>query len=270
MNKILLFITVLCLGLGTSLNAQVVDGDFEQGIGGGWIEASTNFGTPLCDLPSCGDCGGECVPETGDFYVWIGGVGAVETGSVEQSVTIPAGGDEDLYLSVKFPTTSGLADDRLEVSVDGNVLWSITALDSTDYLDYTEVIVDIDAYADGAAHDVKIEGIQTTAAIVNFLVDNVRLGSDPLSIFEPTLEEIAISLYPNPASDVINLEFGQAKGAANVIIRDASGSEIMTEKLGNVSGKSFTFDTSLLSNGLYHVEVLTATGTASERIMVIK
>ncbi|MCB0785431.1 MAG: hypothetical protein KDB87_08920, partial [Flavobacteriales bacterium] len=56
-------------------SAQINDGGFEGGAGGGaWTEASTNFGTPLCDA-GCGTCGGPCVSRTGTWYVWFGGAG---------------------------------------------------------------------------------------------------------------------------------------------------------------------------------------------------
>ena len=68
----------------------VVDGGFEAGTPNPhWSEASTNFGTPLCDVQGCGT-GAGTGPHSGSFWVWFGGIAAYEQGSVSQMVTIPA------------------------------------------------------------------------------------------------------------------------------------------------------------------------------------
>lgn len=74
MKRLLLVLTVV-LTAGIA-NAQIIiDGGFEDGASGAaWSQASTNFGTPICD-GGCGNCGGNCGANTGSFYVWIGGAG---------------------------------------------------------------------------------------------------------------------------------------------------------------------------------------------------
>ncbi len=90
-------------GGGTPCSNAVTDGSFEGGAGGGsWTEASTNFGTPLCDISSCGDGGGSVGPQDGSWWAWFGGIGAYEEGSVTQSVTIPSGANS-LYFYLAVP-----------------------------------------------------------------------------------------------------------------------------------------------------------------------
>ena len=70
----------------------IVDGGFETGgiPNTFWNpETSTNFGTPLCDVPSCGTGGGASPPRTGAFWLWFGGIPAPETATLGQTVTIP-------------------------------------------------------------------------------------------------------------------------------------------------------------------------------------
>ena len=162
-NFTLIFYFIFAITL--TVSAQIADGSFEAGPGGGdWTEASTNFGTPICDVATCSDCGGPCVPNTGDFYGWFGGAGLVETASVEQSLVIPLGTAASIEMMVHIADLGpGLVEDRLELSVDGNILTTITTHDSTTYgMAYTLSTTDITALADGNMHTVRIEGFQTT------------------------------------------------------------------------------------------------------------
>ena len=50
----------------------VQDGGFEAGTPNPfWTEASTNFGTPLCDEAGCGNGGGTSFPLTGSWWAWF-------------------------------------------------------------------------------------------------------------------------------------------------------------------------------------------------------
>src|SRR2546423_6205375 len=76
------------------LTQLIVDGGFETGgiPNSFWNpETSTNFGTPICDVPSCGTGGGASPPRTGAFWAWFGGIPAPETATLGQTVTFPAG-----------------------------------------------------------------------------------------------------------------------------------------------------------------------------------
>ena len=61
----------------------VVDGTFEAGTPWpAWTtQASTNFGSPLCDT-LCGDGAGTAPPYAGSNWAWFGGVAAAETGTL--------------------------------------------------------------------------------------------------------------------------------------------------------------------------------------------
>ena len=93
-------------GIGSpveNLGVFVADPGFEGGTPNAfWTEASTNFGTPICDAVSCGT-GGGTGPHGGTFWVWFGGIDAVEEGSMSQSVTIPAGVSASLTFFLEMP-----------------------------------------------------------------------------------------------------------------------------------------------------------------------
>ncbi len=275
MKKLLQFKALaIALCLGMNAKAQVIDGSFEAGAGAGtWVEASTNFGTPLCSEASCGNGGGPCVPRTGTFYSWYGGAGgALETASVEQSVVIPNGTTGALKLWVKIANAGpGVAGDKLDVSVDGNVLATVTALDSVAYADYAELTVNVNTLTDGNAHTVRIEGFQSTTAVFNILVDDVELTVDgvTLSIFE-AFTEPKFKVFPNPAKDVINLTFGELNGDALVSVIAIDGTVVSQEMISSVFNKNFAFSTENMENGVYIVEVTNEGTVTTERIVVAK
>jgi hypothetical protein len=161
--------------------AQVVqDGGFEAGTPNPfWTEASTNFGTPLCDA-SCGT-GGGTGPLTGAWWAWFGGIGVFEAGSVSQSVTIPAGGSAVLGFWVEQANCSGAAADYLEVNIDGTQIWQTTGADpACGVVGYRQITLDVSAYADGGAHTLEFNSeIFGVPSLTNFFVDDVTLEAGP-------------------------------------------------------------------------------------------
>ena len=158
----------------------VADGSFEAGIfGGTWTESSTNFGTPLCD-GSCG-LGGGTGPRTGNIWAWFGGIAAPETGSLEQSVTIPSGASTlDFYLEI--PVSSGNGVDFLRVKIDGTTVFEVFEDDPLYAgVGYDLVSIPIGAFADDGVHTLRFESTITGsalgagAALTNFFVDDVSL-----------------------------------------------------------------------------------------------
>lgn len=175
--------TVVTVGSGGGSGCIVQDGGFEDGTPNpSWTEASTAYGSPLCDA-TCG-LGGGSGAYTGDWWAWFGGVnGAAETGSVEQSVTIPSGsGTIGFYLEIPATGTNGY----LRLLIDGNNLFEVTQADAASYGTYAPVSIDISAYADGGSHTVRFESVTNSGTgALNFFVDDVCLsitagpGPDP-------------------------------------------------------------------------------------------
>jgi len=159
------------------LGEQVQDPSFEAGTPNPyWAEASTNFGTPLCDPVACNDLG---VPApTCDWWVFFGGTNGLEEGSVEQAVTIPSGS----ILSMQFviPVGSGNGTDILRVLVDGTVLFSAYENDPT-YAGaaYLPVVLGLAGFDDGGTHTLRIESTcnQASGQSTFFFVDDVSVDT---------------------------------------------------------------------------------------------
>jgi Secretion system C-terminal sorting domain len=258
--KKIYFLTMSMLTLAFTATSQIGDPSFETGPGGtAWTQASTNFGTPLCDLASCGSCGGPCVSNTGDWYAWYGGAGgAVETGSVEQSAIVPTGATATINMMVKIANAGpGLAADRLEVSMDGAIIGTITSGDSVAYTNYAMYSIPINAAANGAAHTFKIEGFQSSTAVFNLLVDDVTISVDGtvVNLFEFEMGENEVILYPNPVKENLTLQFRNVTGDVDVVITDLSGKVVSNEQVSAAFGKSFNLNTENMNNGSYFITV---------------
>ncbi|MBL4683374.1 MAG: hypothetical protein JKY37_02200 [Nannocystaceae bacterium] len=151
----------------------VADPSFEAGTPSlDWAEASTAFGTPLCNAAGCGVADGAFA---GDAWVWFGGIaGEAETASIEQSVVIPAGATELVFqLQIAGVTTTNPDLDTLTLSIDGVEELQITGDDAATYAAYTQVIVDVSAYANDMSHAIRLEGVTQGDELTSFFVDDV-------------------------------------------------------------------------------------------------
>lgn len=225
MKKLFTFIFTLAF-VGSVMGQNLIqDPGFEAGTPStAWTEASTNFGTPLCDQATCGNCGGPCVPHNGQWFAWFGGAGgAVETGSLIQSVTIPNSTSATLKFWYKTPYTAANTNDYFKVFMDGNVIWSSTNADSSTYKNaYVEVSVNVASYANGQSHTLKFEGYESGSGTTNMLLDDITL-SVQAGLYTNYLDE-GITVYPNPTSDFLNIEFArQASNDLVVYLYDVNG-----------------------------------------------
>jgi len=153
----------------------VSDPGFELGTpNAAWNEASTNFGTPLCDLGGCGT-GTGTGPRTGDWWSWFGGISAYEEASVSQSVTIGVGADLSFYLEMIICDSAA---DYLEITIDGNQIWSVDGSSPLcGSLGYVMQNVDLAPYDDGAVHALVFhsEIFANNGGGSNFFVDDVSI-----------------------------------------------------------------------------------------------
>lgn len=203
----------------TTLTDVVNDGGFEMGAGSGaWNEFSLNFGTPLCDA-NCGT-GGGTGPHTGNWWCWFGGTSAAEMGSVDQSVIIPAGSANlSFYLEIPVGEIPGF----MKVVIDSDTLLTVTEADTHTYATYSQVSLDVSAYADGGTHNLKFFSMTTASAgpVTNFFIDDISLEvvtglGDPLT---NTPGEFALKQnYPNPFNPLTTIAY-QLPASSNVVLK---------------------------------------------------
>jgi len=82
----------------------------------------------------------------------------------------------------------------------------------------------------------------------------------------------ALSVYPNPsASGIFTVDLGSSlKGQATLLVADALGRQIKTQELNatSVGSKNFTLDLSGEKAGVYTLQIRTAAGMATQKLVV--
>lgn len=87
-----------------------------------------------------------------------------------------------------------------------------------------------------------------------------------------TLTEIASSIYPNPASDVAQVELNlEVASEVNITIMDVTGKVVASRDYGTVQGNQiFPIHVANFTNGMYMVHITTDNGVSTKRLMVTK
>ena len=155
----------------------IEDGGFESGTPNSyWIEASTNFGTPICNVSNCGQVSGTG-PYQGEYWVWFGGADN-EVGSVQQSVTIIPGANT-LRFYMELPLCEAGSYDQFSIYIDGNQVYYTDGNDPRcNSVGYQARDVNIAAYADGNVHSILFQGLNDISNPTNFFVDSIKLICD--------------------------------------------------------------------------------------------
>jgi len=170
-------------GVPPGCTEGIVDGGFEAGgiPSSTWDpETSTNFGTPLCDVPSCGTGGGTAPPRTGAIWAWFGGIPAPETATLGQTVTIATNSTATLNFFLRIGSVSAPFTDVLNVRVDGVIQQSFPEPAVAEGA-YTLRTINLNAFANGASHQILFEYIGPSSGTGNFTVDDVSLEICPLA-----------------------------------------------------------------------------------------
>ena len=182
----------------------LADPGFETGSpNASWAEASTNFGSPLCTVAGCGT-GTGTGPQSGTWWAWFGGIAAPETGSVQQSVVIPAG-TATINFGYEAPVcvTANGANDFVRLLVGGTEVWRRDATSpGCNTVGYTNQSVDVSAFATGVSRVIRFEStISGVTNGSNFFIDNATLnvaGAPTCTAPLPTDVSIALTDAPDP------------------------------------------------------------------------
>jgi uncharacterized delta-60 repeat protein len=164
--------TVAC----TPLEA-ITDGGFENGglPSTTWNnpQASTNYGTPICNFEFCGNGGGVSPPRTGEFWAWFGGSQLPETATLGQDVMIPIG-SASLRFWMRIGTVSEPFTDVLHIKIDNTIVQSYPEPAVADS-EYRVYVIDLDAYADGNSHNIEFEYIGATNGVASYSIDDASI-----------------------------------------------------------------------------------------------
>lgn len=267
---------------GTNSNTQtvtlgcadfVLDGGLEAGAGGGvWTEFSSNFTTPLCNAAGCG-LGGGTGPNSGTWWAWFGGLGgAIEQGSLIQSVTIPSNATSaDLSFFTEYPVCDSVGGslDVFFVILGSDTLYQTTGADiDCGVVGYQQRTYNVLSAATGNPTNLEFNSTTFgTGGPTNFFVDDVALVvCTPVGIQE-LVSGASISVVPNPASSYVDITFKNYSENINLSINDMTGKVVYN---ATVSGKSAQnrIDVSNWAKGVYMVSFKAFGKNYSQKLVV--
>lgn len=145
----------------------VVNGDFEQGPGAGWQEASLRGYPIVWQDPDDA--------YAGQWFAWLGGEDN-EVSQLWQDLVIPANHRAELrfWLLIGTFEPGDEPHDLFDVQIDGQAVFQADNTDQTDGF-YVPVTVDITAYADGQSHELRFTATCDAIASTSFYVDDVAV-----------------------------------------------------------------------------------------------
>lgn len=105
-----------------------------------------------------------------------------------------------------------------------------------------------------------------TAADMGSYVLDITVNRTPTNVDELSDAAKAITVYPNPATDKINIDLAKTAGAASVSIIDLQGRAVY--QASHEGSQLVTIPVGAIANGMYFVRVESEQGTVTEKISI--
>lgn len=174
----------------------------------------------------------------------LNGITYTTSGNYSQLLTNTQGCDSTLNitLTINYILTN--------VTQSGNILSAIAAPPAT----YQWITCDPIATIPNAISQIYIAPYGLFAVIIS--ENGCSDTSECLGVFPDAINDINIfesmKLYPNPASNILNIEFTKSIAKMNLIIKSISGQKLLESTITNQ--QSIQLPVSNLANGIYFVE----------------
>ncbi len=251
----------------------IIDGGFEAGPGSGnWVETSTNFGTPLCDVPGCGLGGGTGPYNGSTYWAWFGGIAAFEEGTVSQDITIAINSTATLSFQLEMANCDG-PDDFLKIAVDADTVFTIDGGSALcGVIGYSLQTVNLDVYDDGLPHTLtfisRVYG--NNGGVTNFFVDDIALNVCPGIGFAENVLGQHINVMPIPARDYVNITFRDFVASdVKVEVTDMVGKTVLDKTIQNVFDDQVeTINVASWNQGVYMIKVSSGTNSIIRKIVI--
>jgi len=179
----------------------VQDGGFEAATGNpvnspAWVEADSEFPSPLCTVAACSTAGSAAPPRTGNVWAWFGGsTAAGHTASISQQIVVPAGVTNLTYWYRNGEVIAPF-DAQLLVKVDGTTVKTHVEASSAQPA-YTQQTVSLAAFADGVSHTLSFSYTNGGAGKNSMVVDDISLN----------YPDTTLTTKPGPVSTSLTVPF---------------------------------------------------------------
>ncbi len=183
-------------------------------------------------------------PTSGDFvFVEESAPYVITQADLGQKISLPLGSPINLnanesYLAMIGSYGDGGATNDLVTASSGS-----TTPQTTFYYDYTDQT-----------------WYYTTSNVM------VRMNFDPILSVNEVENTFGLSVYPNPANEVINISLEKSTNAI-ISITDIAGKVVKT---GSINGMTTSLNSSELTNGVYHVTISDGTSISIEKVVIKK
>ena len=130
----------------------------------------------------------------------------------------------------------------------------------------------------GATNDLVVGTAGVSEAQTSFYLDEVgtwfyttstpmvRMNFDPTATTIEVANVFGLNVYPNPASDVINVTLNK-EVTATINVVDVTGKVVKTS---TINGTTTSINTAGLSNGVYYVNITDGTSVSTEKVVIKK
>ncbi len=103
-------------------------------------------------------------------------------------------------------------------------------------------------------------------------VARMNVGADPTSSEELNALASKFTVFPNPTTDVLNVQLGLDKTAQSATVRifDMAGKLMQQRQYDNVQQERFQYNINNLSSGTYFIQLITEEGAGTKKFIVNK
>jgi hypothetical protein len=277
MKKVLSFVAVLFAVV--AVNAQVLYENFDNGMPSNWStldvnqtgypwEAVSQSLTNVSDCPYTADQ--FSYGETGDCMVSWSYYPSAYTSSGFQGTSLdqnnylispaftPVAGSTLSFYCMSFNGTQYPDAIMVKLSTggtsEGDFSTTLMPLTTVSWSEWTEQTVDLSAYA---GQNVRIAFVHQSNDMFGLLLDEVTVTGGQTGIAE---NNNSISIYPNPATSVLNVE---AEGFSTIEMVNVLGQVVYSAN----ATSNMQINVSNLDNGVYFVRLNGANGTATQKFI---
>jgi len=174
-----------------------------------------------------------------------------------------------------FITDNGTDWVRVERTHTEDNTWRRNTVRVLDYVDITEDVAFIFIAEDSVIIDDP--GGLNGGSLIEAAIDDLYLFDWADVIIDTTtdttaqaIDELLIitGIFPNPANEVVNVFFGDINGTVNLILSNAVGEIVLTEKISVTNNAQYAISTSAIAQGIYTLTVVNAGNVANKRIII--
>ncbi len=166
---------------------------------------------------------------------------------------------------------------KVERTYTADNTWRRNAIRVKDYVDATETVSFIFIAQDSVLDPDEPDPLIAGGSLVEAAIDDLEIW-DTKTIIDTTEDttgnyildaELIAGVFPNPASEFVNVYFSAAvTGEIEITLYNNVGEMISRNYMSSAAGRSYTLHTGALPEGIYMISCKTDKGTANQRVMI--